>query len=109
VFGKAIHWFFILIAVVSAWVIVGVLLPDHFSLLVIEQLNGRIYVLEPLVPVYLFDGESLLWVDLQQTSEKVSSFNGDVILQCVFSLDDQLVQFIHVVSFEGNCSIEHCE
>jgi hypothetical protein len=55
-FSEAIHGFLVLIPVVSARIIVSIFLPDHFSLLIVEELQVRVQVREPLVPVDLLYG-----------------------------------------------------
>jgi len=86
--GEAVDWLFSFISVVTLRVVVGVLLLDHFSLLVVEQLQGLIVVCQPRVLENLLDSQSLMRVDLEEATEHVSGFLRNVILESINSSKD---------------------
>lgn len=63
--SEAINWLFVLIAVVPTGVIVRVFLPDHVSLLIVEELQIDINVLEPFVSVDLLYRQAFVRIDFQ--------------------------------------------
>lgn len=65
VLGEAVDGLLVLISIVSAGVVISVFFLNHFSLLIIEKLECIIIVLKPWMSKDLFNGQSLVRIDLQ--------------------------------------------
>jgi len=107
VLSEAIRRLLVLVPVVPARIIISIFFLDLLPLLVVEQLQVRVDILQPLVPVDLFDGQTLLWLHPQEPLQKVPRFNTDIICELVFAFENHVVEVVHVVGFEGDGPVEH--
>lgn len=55
------------------------------------------------------NSETLLRILFQQALEQVSRLDRDVIFERVFSIHNYILKILHIASFEGDGSVEHCE
>ena len=106
---EAVDRVFVLVPVEATGVVVSVFLLDDLLLLVIEQLKVGIVVLQPRVLEDFRDGDSFEWVDLQQATEHVSGFSGDVLFECVDASQNEAVELFHTGCLEGHSAVEHSE
>ncbi len=106
---EAINRLFIFISVVARAIIVSVLLLNHLSFLVIEELNRGVHATQPGMSIDLADSETLFRVDLKKSAQKITSLCRYVFFQQIFALKDKLVKLFHGLSLEWYCTVEHCE
>ncbi len=73
------------------------------------QNTGGLVVQEPFVAQDLRDGVAALGVGLEHMSQEVGKLWGYIGLQRIFAAHDQLVELLHVASFERHSSVGHRE
>lgn len=102
----------VLVSVESLRVVISELLSDDGDLVLVKNfLPGKIFVgiFEPFVLQNLTHLQSLFGVRVQQTTDQVFGVLRDFVFQIVLGVFDLSVQLFHVVCFEGNSAVEHCE
>jgi hypothetical protein len=75
VLSEAVYGLFVLVTVVSSRIVIGVLLPDHVSLLIIKQLQTGIKISEPLMSIYLLNRQPFLRINFKQPSQQIPRLN----------------------------------
>ena len=51
--------------------------------------------------------EAFMWIDLKQTAEHVSRLLRDVVLESVYSPENEAVQLLHAGSLKGHGAVQH--